>query len=94
MSSFGWPEILFLLRSAGWTLVLTAVAFAIGALIAMTLPAVADSCEKRQFEGKSYAVCTVYIESCAMFVRGGVMFIHLGALHCPGRVVRAPHPRP
>ncbi|MFJ1292461.1 amino acid ABC transporter permease [Paracoccus yeei] len=32
MSSFGWPEILFLLRSAGWTLVLTAVAFAIGAL--------------------------------------------------------------
>ncbi|MBV0891185.1 phosphodiester glycosidase family protein [Paracoccus sp. Z118] len=32
---------------------------AVGALIAMTLPAVADSCEKRQFEGKGYAVCTV-----------------------------------
>ena len=35
------------------------VGLAIGALIAMTLPAVADSCEKRQFEGKGYAVCTV-----------------------------------
>ena len=35
------------------------VGLAVGALIAMTLPAVADSCEKRQFEGKGYAVCTV-----------------------------------
>ncbi len=32
MTSFGWPEFLFLLRSAGWTLLLTAVAFTIGGL--------------------------------------------------------------
>ena len=32
MSSFGSPEILFLLRSAGWTLILTAIAFALGSL--------------------------------------------------------------
>ena len=32
MTSFGWPEFLFILRSAGWTLLLTAVAFAIGSL--------------------------------------------------------------
>lgn len=32
---------------------------AVGALVAMTLPAVADLCETRDFEGKSYAVCTV-----------------------------------
>lgn len=32
---------------------------AVGALVAMTLPAVADICESRDFEGKSYAVCTV-----------------------------------
>lgn len=31
MTSFGWPEFLFLLRSAGWTVVLTAIAFSIGA---------------------------------------------------------------
>ena len=31
------------------------VGLAVGALIAMTLPAVADSCQKRQFEGKGYA---------------------------------------
>lgn len=30
MTSFGWPELLFLLRSGGWTLVLTAIAFLIG----------------------------------------------------------------
>lgn len=32
MSTFGWPEFLFLLRSAGWTLALTAIAFGIGSL--------------------------------------------------------------
>ena len=32
MTTFGWPEFLFILRSAGWTLLLTAVAFAIGGL--------------------------------------------------------------
>ncbi|NKL39182.1 ABC transporter permease subunit [Rhizobium leguminosarum bv. viciae] len=32
MTSFGWPEFLFLLRSAGWTVVLTAIAFSIGAI--------------------------------------------------------------
>lgn len=32
---------------------------AMGALVAMALPAVADICEKRDFEGVSYAVCTV-----------------------------------
>lgn len=30
MNSFGWPEFFFILRSAGWTLLLTAVAFIIG----------------------------------------------------------------
>lgn len=33
MTSFGWPEFLFLLRSAGWTVVLTAIAFSIGAAL-------------------------------------------------------------
>ena len=32
---------------------------AVGALVAMTLPAVADLCERRDFEGTGYAVCTV-----------------------------------
>ena len=32
MRTFGWPEFLFILRAAGWTLLLTAVAFAIGGL--------------------------------------------------------------
>ena len=32
MTTFGWPEFLFILRAAGWTLLLTAVAFAIGSL--------------------------------------------------------------
>jgi polar amino acid transport system permease protein len=32
MSTFGWPEFLFLVRSVGWTLVLTAIAFGIGAV--------------------------------------------------------------
>lgn len=32
MESFGWPEFMFLVRSAGWTVVLTAIAFAIGSL--------------------------------------------------------------
>ena len=33
ITSFGWPEFLFLLRSTGWTLVLTAIAFALGSLV-------------------------------------------------------------
>ncbi|MDH6294881.1 amino acid ABC transporter membrane protein 2, PAAT family [Agrobacterium fabrum] len=32
MSTFGWPELLFLLRGAGWSIVLTAIAFSIGSL--------------------------------------------------------------
>lgn len=32
---------------------------AMGALAAMTLPALADICETQQFEGVRYAVCTV-----------------------------------
>lgn len=32
---------------------------AVGALVALTLPAVADICETRDFEGTGYAVCTV-----------------------------------
>ncbi len=30
MQTFGWPEIWFIVRSAGWTLALTAIAFVIG----------------------------------------------------------------
>ncbi|SDH27886.1 amino acid ABC transporter permease [Bosea robiniae] len=33
MQTFGWPEILFILRSAGWTLALTVIAFFIGSII-------------------------------------------------------------
>lgn len=33
MATFGWPEFLFILRAAGWTLLLTAVAFIIGGLM-------------------------------------------------------------
>ena len=33
MATFGWPEILFLIRAAGWTLLLTAIAFLIGGAI-------------------------------------------------------------
>ena len=33
MQTFGWPEALFILRSAGWTLALTAIAFFIGSII-------------------------------------------------------------
>lgn len=32
---------------------------AIGALIAMTLPAMADICEKRDFDGQGYVICTL-----------------------------------
>ncbi|WCK03216.1 amino acid ABC transporter permease [Agrobacterium tumefaciens] len=32
MSTFGWPEFLFLLRAAGWSIVLTTIAFSIGSL--------------------------------------------------------------
>jgi polar amino acid transport system permease protein len=37
MATFGWPEFMFILRSAGWTLLLTLVAFAIGGLIGAAL---------------------------------------------------------
>ncbi|MGO4286941.1 ABC transporter permease subunit, partial [Bosea sp. TAB14] len=33
MQTFGWPEAYFILRSAGWTLALTAIAFFIGSII-------------------------------------------------------------
>lgn len=33
METFGWPEMLFIFRSAGWTLLLTIVAFGIGSLL-------------------------------------------------------------
>ena len=33
MATFGWPEFLFILRAAGWTLLLTALSFAIGGLM-------------------------------------------------------------
>ena len=33
MATFGWPELFFIIRAAGWTLLLTAVAFLIGGLI-------------------------------------------------------------
>jgi len=32
MTTFGWPEFLFLLRSAGWSVVLTAIAFGFGSI--------------------------------------------------------------
>ncbi|QFQ87961.1 hypothetical protein F8A10_11225 [Paracoccus kondratievae] len=35
---------------------------AIGALIAMTLPAVAGICEKRDFDGQNYVICTLTAE--------------------------------
>ena len=33
MQTFGWPEAYFILRSAGWTLALAAIAFVIGGLV-------------------------------------------------------------
>jgi len=33
MQSFGWPEAFFIFRAAGWTLLLTVIAFAIGSLL-------------------------------------------------------------
>ncbi|AZO80680.1 MULTISPECIES: amino acid ABC transporter permease [unclassified Bosea (in: a-proteobacteria)] len=33
MTTFGWPEVLFIVRAAGWTLLLTAIAFLIGGLM-------------------------------------------------------------
>jgi polar amino acid transport system permease protein len=33
MATFGWPEMFFIFRSAGWTLLLTVVAFGIGGLL-------------------------------------------------------------
>jgi polar amino acid transport system permease protein len=33
MQTFGWPEAYFIVRSAGWTLALTAIAFVIGGLL-------------------------------------------------------------
>jgi len=35
---------------------------AIGALVAMTLPAMAGICEKRDFDGQSYVICTLTAE--------------------------------
>ncbi|KQQ55132.1 MULTISPECIES: amino acid ABC transporter permease [Rhizobium/Agrobacterium group] len=32
MSTFGWPEFMFLVRSAGWSIVLTAIAFGFGTI--------------------------------------------------------------
>ncbi len=32
---------------------------AVGALLAMTLPAVADICERRDFDGQGYVICTL-----------------------------------
>ena len=32
MTGFGWPEFMFLVRSAGWTLVLTVIAFGLGSI--------------------------------------------------------------
>jgi polar amino acid transport system permease protein len=37
MTSFGWPELLFILRSSGWTLALTAIAFLIGGALGGTI---------------------------------------------------------
>lgn len=37
MATFGFPEMMFVLRSAGWTLLLTAVAFSIGGIIGAAL---------------------------------------------------------
>jgi polar amino acid transport system permease protein len=33
ITSFGWPEFMFLVRATGWTLVLTVIAFALGSLV-------------------------------------------------------------
>ena len=33
MATFGWPEFMFILRAAGWTLLLTAVSFLIGSIL-------------------------------------------------------------
>jgi len=37
MATFGWPEMLFIFRSAGWTLLLTLVAFSIGGVVGAAL---------------------------------------------------------
>ena len=37
MTTFGWPEAMFIVRAAGWTLLLTAIAFLIGGLIGAAL---------------------------------------------------------
>ncbi len=37
METFGWPEMLFIFRSAGWTLLLTLVAFSIGGVAGAAL---------------------------------------------------------
>jgi polar amino acid transport system permease protein len=37
MATFGWPEMLFIFRSAGWTLLLTLVAFSIGGVAGAAL---------------------------------------------------------
>lgn len=37
MATVGWPEMMFIFRSAGWTLLLTAVAFGIGGILGAAL---------------------------------------------------------
>jgi len=37
MATFGWPEMLFIFRAAGWTLLLTLVAFSIGGVVGAAL---------------------------------------------------------
>ena len=37
MATFGWPEFFFILRSAGWTLLLTALSFVIGGALGAAL---------------------------------------------------------
>ncbi len=56
MATYGWPEFLFLLRSAGWTLLLTLVAFVIGG-IAGGLLAIMRLSASRALSG----VASVYI---------------------------------
>jgi polar amino acid transport system permease protein len=53
MTTFGWPEFMFILRSAGWTLLLTLVAFSIGGIIgaALAIMRVSQNGILRKFAG-------------------------------------------
>lgn len=46
-------------RSMGYAEFRRRLGLAVGALVALAMPAVADLCETRDFEGTRYAVCTV-----------------------------------